>query len=233
MKKYILLFGILLHTGPVLAEGRIGIKFSPSISFARIHTNPNNLGFKTGGAALKLKLGATYDHSIRSNYWISTGAFFAFQRIIIKNSALSIQQDAQQTDQDAQKASSTISIHERHELQYVQIPLLLKLYTSELKLDLRIYVDLGFVGQIRFNDIKKIEQSNQTDLFIEKFRRWGLAGLIGAGFEYDLSLSTSLFAGISYQRGLSSIVEQQHEYKNIPKLIGYNDMVSLDMGVRF
>ena len=232
MKKYVLLFGILLHTYPALAEGRIGIKCSPSISFARIHTNPNNLGFKTGGTPVKLKIGVMYDHNIQANYWISTGAFFAFQRIAISNSALPIHAD-EHTAEHNQEDAATIGIGEQHDLQYVQIPLLLKLYTSEVKLDMRIYVDFGLIGQIRFNDVKNIQKSTQKALFIEKFRRWGLAGLVGVGFEYDVSLSTSLFAGASYQRGLSNIIEQQHEYKKIPNLIGYNDMISLDVGVRF
>ena len=192
MKKYILLVlvGLMLSTMVVHAQGRLGIKVSPGISFGRVYTNPPNVEFSSAGPALGFKLGAIYDYPIQNNCCVGTGLSYAVQRIAVKNEELSF------------------GIKEAHVLYYLQIPLLLKLYTSELALDTRLYVALGGLGQIKINERNTELQKNQKTPFIETFRHWGFAVLLEMGVEYDIGLSTSVFGGISYQRGLSSVISK-------------------------
>ena len=215
MKKYILLVTVVWGTTGAHAQGQLGIKVAPSIAFSRVHTSPNNAGFASTRASLRFKLGAIYDYPLRDNYYVSTGLLYSAQQVAIKNEKL------------------VPSVQEAHELHYLQVPLLLKLYTSEITLDTRLYAALGAIGQLRVDERNIDLQEDQAKTFIEAFRRWGLAGLAGVGVEYDTSLSTSVFAGISYQRGLASVIDKQNQYLCTSKVMGYSDLLSIDLGIRF
>ena len=215
MKKYILLVTVVLGTTGAHAQGQLGIKVAPSIAFSRVHTSPNNAGFASPGASFRFKLGIIYDHLIRDDYYVSTGLLYSAQQVAIKNEKL------------------VPSVQEAHELHYLQVPLLLKLYTSEITLDTRLYAELGAIVQLRVDERNTDLQEDQAKPFIEAFRRWGLAGLVGVGVEYDTSLSTSVFAGISYQRGLASVIDKQDQRLCTSEVMGYSDLLSIDLGVRF
>ena len=215
MKKYILLIVLLLGITVSHAQGRLGMHLSPGMSLNRVHTNPNNQCFSSAGAAFLFKIGAIYDYPIQENYYVSTGLLYSAQHLAIKNKKLSP------------------GLLEAHALHYLQAPLLLKLYTSELTLDTRLYVVLGALGQLRVNARNTKLQGNLKKPFIEIFRRWGWAGSLGVGAEYDLSLSTSIFVGISYQYGLLSVIAQQAQYPPASRVMGYSDLLSIDLGVRF
>ncbi len=213
MKKYVLLVGLLFSTMLVRAQGQLGIQLSPSIAFNSVYTSPNNAGLSSAGASLKFKLGVIYDHPIRDNYYVSTGLLFVSQQASIK------------------KKTPSPVIKENHHLQYLQVPILLKLYTSEIALDTRVYTKFGVIGQFKLNHATNLEEGKAP--LVEKFRFWGASVLIGVGVEYDTSLSTSLFGGISYQYGLTNVIKEQKESFAMPKAICHNDLISIDLGVRF
>jgi hypothetical protein len=217
MKKYILLVfvGLILGTTVVHAQGRLGIKISPGMSFGRVYTSPPNVGFSSAGTAVSFKLGAIYDYPIQNNCSVGTGLLYATQHTAVKNEELSF------------------GIKEAHVLHYLQIPVLLKLYTSELALDTRLYVALGGLGQIKINERNTKLQKTQKTPFIETFRHWGFAGLLEVGVEYDIGLSTSVFGGISYQRGLSSVIDKHTQGPSNYVVRNYSDLLSIDLGVRF
>jgi Outer membrane protein beta-barrel domain len=215
MKKYILLIGIFLMTAAVHAQGKLGVTLSPGISFNRVYTSPNNAGFARGGVAFGFKLGAIYDYPIKEHCYVSTGLLYTAQHVAIKN----------------EKVSPDIS--EAHALRYLQLPMLIKLYTSELMLDTRIYVALGVLGQIKINERNTELKESRNKAFVEGFRRWGLAGLLGVGVEYNISLSTSVFAGIGYQHGLSSVIDKQAQNLSSSRVMCYGDLLCIDLGVRF
>ncbi|MEM7055443.1 MAG: outer membrane beta-barrel protein [Bacteroidota bacterium] len=210
MKKYLLLILYFASATYSLAQDQLGIKVAPSLSFSSIHTNPDTTGFSSGGVALRLKLGVIYDYdlAIKDSYYLSMGLLFAAKQASIKN--------------------NTASIKEQYELQYLQVPLLLKLYTSEVSLDTRLYVELGATGELKINDrATKLEDKPRA------FRLWGLSGLIGFGVEYSTSLFTSVFAGISYQRGLTSMLEKEYDANSVSQVLGYANFVGLDVGIKF
>jgi Outer membrane protein beta-barrel domain len=215
MKKYILLVGIFLSTAATHAQGKLGITLSPGLSFNRVYTSPNNAGFSRGDVAFGLKLGAIYDYPIKEYCYVSTGLLYTAQHVAIKNEKVSP------------------DVLEAHALRYLQLPMLIKLYTSELMLDTRIYVAIGALGQIKINDRNTELQANRNKSFIEGFRRWGLAGFLGVGVEYNISLSTSVFAGIGYQHGLSSVIDKQAQNLSSSQVMCYSDLFCIDLGVRF
>ena len=215
MKKYFLLVWLLLCTVVAYADGQLGLKLAPSISFSRVHTNPNNAGFDSMWPSLRFKIGAIYDHLIRDNYYVSTGLLYEAHQASIENEKL------------------WPKVRESYEIGYLQAPLLLKLYTSEITLDTRIYAELGGALQVRINNRNVDIHEDQGKPFIESFSRWGFSFLIGGGVEYDTSLSTSVFGGISYQCSLASIIAKHNQNLYASEVMGYCDLLSLDLGVRF
>ncbi|XWN34755.1 MAG: porin family protein [Roseivirga sp.] len=215
MKKYLLLTAVLFCTTIAAhAQGQLGIKLSPSIAFNRAYSNPDNLGFSSTEPSFQFKVGPIFDYPIKDNYYVSTGLFYSAQQATLKK-----------------KKDQLSEVDEAHELQYLQVPILLKLYTSEFTLDMRFYVEFGLIAQVRINERNTSLKVGNTPL-IKEFHRWSLAGLIGVGLEYDTSLSTSLFGGISYQRGLISVIKEQQD-DNMPKVFSYSDLICFDIGIRF
>jgi len=214
MKKYLLLTGIWLWVATqVHAQGQLGIKVAPHVTFNRVHTDLNSVHLSSGNSALKLQLGLIYDHPLKEDrYYVSTGLLYAVQ-------------------QYAFQSSGQPKVDEVHGLEYLQVPCLLKLYTSEVVLDTRIYVEIGPVVQLRVNQGNTRLNSGSKPL-VKAFHRWGAAAVLGAGAEYHVSLATSLSAGISYQRGWTNVVKEQ-QHQKVPSLFSANDLVSLNLGVKF
>jgi hypothetical protein len=211
MKKYLLILSFSAIATYGFAQEQISIKISPSLSYGRVYTDPDTANFKSEGVALRGKVGAIYDWPIKENYYISTGGFFVAKQISIKN--------------------DTHSLKERHEVQYLQVPVLLKLYTSEIMLDTRLYIEFGITGAIKIND--RITELKGEHQLITKLRWWEMGGVIGCGVEYNFSLFTSIFVGISYQPAFSSALLEQIGNSAFPKLFGYADLITVDIGIKF
>ncbi len=216
IKKYLFLGGVLLSTTMAQARGQLGIQIAPDICFNRTYADPPDKDFTSSGASLRFKLGAIYDYlPLRDNCYVSTGLFYSTQQISVSNTNLSP------------------SVQETHELAYLQVPLLLKFYTSEFILDTRFYAKLGFIGQLRVKARNSNLEQNQSEALLEVFRRWGVAGSLGIGVEYDIGLSTSLFAGINYQPGLANVVNKQNQNFNTSRVMSYSDLLSINLGAIF
>ena len=216
-KKNLLLIATFLITTHALAQSKLGIKLSPSFAFNRVYTEPNNAGFLSDRAAFKFRIGGIYDIPIRENYYVSIGLLFATKQLALKNEKLTIQEK-----------DDTLAIKEQHALQYLQVPLLFKLYTSEIALDTSLYGTFGVVPEIKINN--RLHKRTQDTPVIEKMHWWGLSGLVGLGIEYKLSLATSIFGGLSYQGSFFNTIKKQR-IEDIPKLRCYNDLISLDLGI--
>jgi hypothetical protein len=211
MKRYLWVLPFFLVTTyfVAFAQDQFSVRLSPGIAFGRVHTDPDTAGFSSNGISLGGKVGVMYDWNIKDSYYLSGGGAFAVQHIGIKNQA----------------------IQELHAIRLLQLPVLLKLYTSELDLDLRGYAEIGFVGALKINN--RIVNLVGDQAFVTKLRMWEIGGLLGCGVEYSLSLFTSIFVGISYQLGLSSMFMDQRSDPPFSKLYGYGDVITLDMGIKF
>lgn len=201
------------------AAGRLGVALAPNLTWSGVYASPDKTNFSSPGVALRCKLGAIYDYPIRQDrYYISTGLFFAPQRIAVKNQNMSPDPDVQ----------------EKHALPYFQLPLLLKLYTSELKLDTQLYVSFGLLGKLRIGARNTELSSSRNKAFIQSFRRWGLAFSLGGGVEYNLGLFTSIFGGIHYQCDLTNVIDavQSTSVTSSVSVIGHTQAVVVELGVR-
>lgn len=214
MRKLFLLFFALLFLQTAYAQSKIGIKFSPTLSTNRINftseggrysVNPNGVGGR-------FIFGPIFDLFVTDNYYFSTGLLYAPKRI-----GISV------TDTQSPNNSSD----QVYRLQYLQLPASLKLFTNELALDTRVYFQIGGSLDVKIASNTKDDYAIQ---YINRTRFFDFTVQLGSGVEYRLGYNTLLFGGFFYNRGLINAVTRTHEGLDINVK---NDMVGLDLGVKF
>ncbi|MEK6477074.1 outer membrane beta-barrel protein [Catalinimonas sp. 4WD22] len=193
---------------PAWSQVELGLQFSPSLSFNRIDGDDASVSLTPNGAGFRGIFGVLGDIYFQENYYFSTGLFFVPKRVGIED--------------------ATNNIDEAYRLHYLQIPATLKLFTNEVALDMRIYFQVGLTA-----DIKILEDELSDEVrYIEDFRAFDSNVLLGSGLEYRIGYSTTVYGGLSYRRGLINVVKNQFE-PNVGDIIIKNDMLSLDLGVKF
>lgn len=185
---------------------RFGFQLSPVFSWMTSSDNRIN----PSGTNLGLKLGMMGEFYFRENYAFTGGLGFAF------NHGGTLQYDfggAYWTRSDLGSTLDTLpaGVNLKYNIQYVEIPLGLKLRTREfgyIRYFVHPEVTIGLKSQARGtiqgrgigDDAEKInirKEVNGLNL------SWGL----GAGIEYSLSESTALVGGIGFQLGFTDATD--------------------------
>lgn len=217
MKKSIFVFiaPFLLLSTPVLSQTEIGLTLSPSLSANRVSTGDNSGSVKPDAARIKLAFGAYADFFLKENYYLSSGITLTPKTAGIKYVSAT--------------AGPTV---ESFRLQYLQIPLTLKLYTNEVALDKRIFVQLGLLNEIKINEKRRSQNAAISgNEVIGGFKFFDFSALLRGGLDFRIGYDTSVFAGISYTRGLTNVLID-YSYPDTSINIK-NDLVSLDFGIKF
>lgn len=201
---------ILLTIGTE-AQVRIGLQLNPTISSNRVETLSNTVNVSNDGSKLRFKFGPVVDIPVSETYYFSTGLLYA-----PKQGALKILD-----------ATTGVTSAELYNLQYLQIPLALKLFTNEIFLDTRLYFSLGALAEIKIHE----EADKKEYVAIEKFRIVDTSLLLAAGVEYNIGLNTTLFGGLSYNRGLINAITDHFALDE--DITMKNDLISIDLGVKF
>ena len=199
---------LLMLSFPAYSQFELGLQLSPSLSFNRIDDDEATVGLSTNGVGARIIGGVIADFYIRENYYFNTGLFFVPKRVGIE---------------DADN-----NIEEAYRLHYLQLPATLKLYTNEIALDMRLYFQVGMTL-----DVKVLEDELSDEVaYVQNFRPIDANVLLGSGVEYRIGYSTTLYGGFSYRRGLVNVVKDQFD-PNVGEIIIKNDLLSLDLGVKF
>jgi len=190
---------------------RFGMELSPSFSWLTTDDNQIN----RSGTNLGLKLRMLADLQFQENYALSTGIGFHFNAggqlqhdlggILWPNSDLG-------PGLDSLPAGSNL----RYNLQYVEIPVGLKMRTREFgyfRYYLQPALTIGFNTQARGNITGRGIGNDAEKLNISPdVRFFNLAWGIGAGVEYNVSESTALVGGIAFQLGFSDMNRDDGQY---------------------
>lgn len=212
MRKLFLLFFALLFIQTAYAQSKIGIKFSPTLSTNRISfTTDEGYTVSSNGVGGRFIFGPVFDLFVTDNYYFSTGLLFAPKRI-----GISV------TDRLAGSTANQV-----YNLQYLQLPASLKLFTNELALDTRVYFQIGGSLDVK---IASNAQDDYAIRYIDRTRLFDFTVQLGTGVEYRLGYNTLLFGGFFYNRGLVNAVTRSHEGLDINVK---NDLVGLDLGIKF
>ena len=212
MKRFLF---IVLFLAPLLvvSQTKIGLKFSPLIASSRIDLISDTLDVESGGAALKFGLGLIVDHSFSDTYAFSTGLLIVPKRVNI--------------DLRAENEGTIPNAEEEYNLQYLQLPLTLKLFTNEVIPDMNIFFQVGGAVEFKIDD-RPLEEEY---VLIDQFNPIDFVASIGVGTEYRVGINTTLFGGFSFQRGLINVVNET-EPRDIDLKIR-NTVFSIDFGIKF
>ena len=221
MKKITFAFLLFLISGTAFAQWEIGIKITPSIATNRI-VAPKELGFKTLNAKTHFGGGVIADYFFRENYALSTG--------IIYNSRGAGVSYLQPNTTTGQRGSDEFSI------QYLEIPVTLKLFTNEIGTDMKLYFQAGGSLDPRITAKVNNEKLDPNDeKYTRHFNIMDISVLLGSGVELQLGESTKVFGGLSYHRGLIDIdnfYENKDQF-NRNNISIKNNYVALDLGLKF
>ncbi len=210
MKQFIFVLVILFGSIDAFAQVKIGLQLSPSISSNRIESQSDQFSVKNDGGQLKFRFGIVADFPFADNYYFSTGLLYTTKRVGIT----------------AVEALSGTSISEEYDLQYLQVPLTMKLYTNEIVLDTRLFFNLGANAEIAIS-----EKFDKDNVIIEDFRLFDASLVLGAGVERKIGTNTAVYAALVYNRGLINPISTSIDIDE--EIVLKNDMISLDIGIKF
>ncbi len=198
-----LMMAIALFTAPSLmaqdnAGVRFGLKLSPNLSMLRSETKE----IKASGNKFGYTFGLMTEFPIgnNGNYRFATG--------------LSLLKVGGSTSTDTiGSVSNDTDLERTYKLQYIELPLTVKLMTNEIGY-MRYFAQVGFSAGFNIDakaDIvrKNKESGQKEELENENVQddinlfRVGL--VVGAGAEYNFSGNTSLLFGITYNNGFTNI----------------------------
>ena len=212
MKKVllaVLALAATIHTAS--AQFEIGLKVSPSVTSLRAES-PSNYAFAPDGSKLGFGGGLVVDYFFGENYAFSTGLLLSG-----KGGTLAYSENGGVSGQPSK-------FTQKLTMQYLELPLTVKLFTTEVATDARLYFQVGGslnvpIG-VRINNSKfygdpitgkETKASDHTTFY-------DADALVGLGAEYQLGQSTKVFGGFSYHRGLVNIddyFEKSRGFKNV------------------
>ena len=187
MKKLSLTSLLLFLAFMAVSQVKIGLVVAPGFSGNRVKFEEDTVS--NDGSEFRTKFGLEFDFPMTDNYSFGTGLIFAPKRV-----GISIDGPGG-------------SFKEEYKVQYLQIPATLKLFTNEIQPDLKVYFQLGFMGEI----ILFSEAVDNDYFMIEDFRFYDFSFTGGAGLEYGAGVNTIVYGGLFYDHGLANIVADQSD----------------------
>lgn len=220
MRKILLFTAILATTSLVtVAQSKLGLKFSPSISSNRVSLTDGEYDVESPDNSFRFAIGLIYDHEITETYFLSTGLIFTPKQVVV---------DVMEDDDVTGPVILPQDPLQEYRLNYLQIPVTLKLFTNEVQPDMRIFFQVGLAPEIKVFS----EPTDEDFDLIEDFKSFDTSIIFGGGVEYRAGVNTTLFGGFTYQRGLANTIKSTSiEFDE--RLEVRNTLVSLDLGIKF
>lgn len=237
MKKLLTLILATTISTNIFAQLKAGLKFSPTLAMNAITDNSgieDNKSYDDNGLGLRYSTGINLDFHFNNTVAFGTGLWFSVRKVGI-------------TTTDISKTSEPNDvIDEVYNLQYLQIPLTLKMFTNDIADDLRLYFQLGPSVDFKINEKLKydgplykhpVKTAADNDGGRAVFSYIDLSIIGGAGVEYQMGEHTALFAGLSYNRGLLNTLNPllkwgDGSYVNAD-INNKTSAISLDLGIKF
>ncbi|MEQ6121614.1 porin family protein [Reichenbachiella sp. MALMAid0571] len=211
MKKSTIIFFLLVLGTSAVAQPKIGLTFSPSLVLNRVKFDSDQAKITNNGSGIKFKFGLNADFEITDTYSFSTGIIYAPKRV-----GLTIEPTGSSVSKEVYKS------------QYLQIPLTIKLFTSEVAPDVKGFFQLGVLAEVKIFS----EALDDSYTLVEKFKPYDASFVFGIGAEHDSGASSVLYAAIVYNRGLINTISKV-ESGITDNLITKLDMISLQLGIKF
>ncbi len=221
MRKFFFIITIIIFSSTVNAQSKLGLKFSPIISSSRVSLIDSLYDVTSNSSNGTFSIGLIYDHQITDTYFLSTGLIY-----LPKKTGFTVSSEDANTP-----LPSNVNAREIYKLQYLQIPVTLKLFTNEVMPDGRVFFQVGTALEFLVNN----EPVKEDYDMVKDFRNFDFSVILGGGFEYRAGINTTLFVEASYQRGLVNQIRTLPKVGNFPQeeLFIRSNIVSLDFGIKF
>jgi hypothetical protein len=227
MKKILLTVAALAVAPAAFAQVEIGLKISPSIAYLR-PDSPSGTSFSSENSKFSFGGGVFMDYFFGENYAFNTGLFLTG-----KGGTISY-------NEQASTGPGVTRIEQKIAMQYLELPLTIKLFTNEVMPDTRVYFQVGgslaVPVQVRINGEKYYTDAynNNSQTKAGKHVLDIDANIIGGtGVEYQLGQSTKLLAGISYHHGLVDFDRYFERTRGFSDVNIKNSVFALDLGLKF
>ncbi|WP_310391502.1 porin family protein [Hymenobacter sp.] len=228
MKKILLsLLALTAAVTSASAQVEIGLKVSPSITSLRAESTSAQ-AFSSDGSKLSFGGGLVVDYFFGENYAFGTGLLLTG-----KGGTISY------TETSGGVSGLGGNVTQKISMQYLEVPITVKLFTNEVAPDARLYFQVGGslnvpigtrVNEGKFYRDPATMQETKASDHITFYDADVLAGL---GAEYQLGQSTKVFGGFSYHRGLANIDNYFDDTRGFSDVIIKNSSVNLDLGIKF
>jgi len=202
-----------------MAQVEIGLMVSPTITGNRFIAE-DRYNFEKDNSNLRLGVGVIADYFFAQNYAFSTG-------LLYRSKGSDISYIATDANGIPGKEEDKLAI------QYLELPVTLKLFTNEVAPGTIIYFQVG--GSLNTKVAAQVDDKKviNGEKVIKRFNIFEADALLGAGAEFQMGQSTKIFGGLTYHRGLTDI-DDYYEKLIGDKNIGLkNNSVSIDVGVKF
>jgi hypothetical protein len=211
MKYYVFASLVILSVNVSWGQTKLGLKLSPAILHQRIAQSSDTVSISKGANPFNLSIALFADLPLSKNYYFTTGIGYTSKRINLQR----------------QSTNDYLVIEKIYNVQYVRIPATLKLYTNEVALDKKLYVQFGPLVDVAVHT----KENNSTINTVQKFQPVDVSLLFAAGLQIQLAPQTAIQVGASYTRGLVNIVKSTSG--GLEGLKIKNDLYALDFAVKF
>ncbi|HXA02575.1 MAG TPA: porin family protein [Cytophagaceae bacterium] len=189
MKKILLLLAVMAFSFGAFSQVKVGLRVAPGLSLNSVTDKKagDSTAFSNNGAGFAFSAGVNLDFFFSDNYAFMTGLWYTTKTANLKVVGTN----------KAFPYTYTQSVA----LQYLQIPVALKVYTNELATNIKVNFTLG--GTIDLKIAEKLAKSNPTNTaYVNSYQPLNVGLLIGSGAEYQTGGNIILFGGLYYNRGL-------------------------------
>jgi hypothetical protein len=191
--------GFAQYTNEPYYGFRLGLTAHPTIGWVKPETGKSN------GVNLGFSYGLMADFNFAENYSFTTG--LTITTINGKSTELD-----PSPYHDASLNPGITAYDLKYKLQYVEIPLTLKLKTEKIG-DVRWYGQFGLSNDFNIGARQDVSLAGRVlydDLHVKKNINFYRAGLIiGAGLEYDVAKNTSVTTGLTFNNGFTDISDDK------------------------
>ncbi len=210
MRKIVVFIAFFAFTvTQVMAQSnfRFGFQFSPTITWMNSSDNRiNGNGVAFGGP----KLGMVGERYFQENYAITFGIGFAFNQggVLRHDFGGDLWKNSELSSSELHDLPNGVNL--RYRIQYVEIPIGLKMRTQEFGY-IRYYAEipiftLGIRTQARGSISGTAIDSEKEDIS-KDVAPFALSWGIGGGIEYAVGPNTSLIGGIYYQNYFTDVTK--------------------------
>lgn len=214
MKNLLIIFSIALFSVNGIAQTyKLGVYVEPSVGWL----HPERQSVRYEAAAVGFGGGISFDYYFTDKYAFSSGIGLSTQGGELKYD------DSIRVYVYDETADSPDNVVLKYNLNYINIPLGLKLKTDQLGY-FTYFFDLGFDLQVSISakgtsldgeDFDFTAEDNRpldNDDISKEINFMNISYHFGGGLEYELSESTAFFAGLTYRNGFTDITA--NEYQN-------------------